>query len=185
MITDRLLMRRWRPDDRDRFAVINADVQVMRFFPAPLNRSESDALVDRIEAGFETNGFGLWALERRDNREFIGFTGLSVVPSNIPCAPAVEVGWRLHPDAWGQGFASEAARRALHRGFTEFAIDEIVSFTAAINLPSQRVMQRIGMTHDSSDDFDHPVLGRKHPLRPHVLYRITRSDDRVAHPCPA
>lgn len=171
--TARLVLRRWTDADREPFAAMNADAEVMRYFPAPMSRAESDAFVDRIEAGFDRLGFGLWALERRDDGAFLGFTGLAVVRPDLPFAPATEVGWRLAQSAWGQGFATEAARAALRVGF-ESGHAEIVSFTADINAPSRRVMERLGMRRDPADDFDHPALPDGSPLRRHVLYRQAR-----------
>jgi RimJ/RimL family protein N-acetyltransferase len=176
--TGRLLLRHWRPADRPPFAAMNADPEVMEHFPARLTRAESDAFVDRIEAGFAEHGFGLWALEVRATGEFIGFTGLSVPSFQAHFTPAVEVGWRLVRPAWGHGYASEAARRALAVGFGDFGLPEVVSFTAVPNVRSQAVMRRIGMTHDPADDFDHPSLPG-HRLQRHVLYRI-RPRDRPA-----
>lgn len=171
--TERLLLRPWRPEDRAPFAAMNADPEVMEHFPAPLTRAGSDAFVDRIEAGFAEHGFGLWALEVRDTGEFIGFTGLSVPSFPAHFTPAVEVGWRLARPAWGRGYASEAARRALTEGFTTYGLAEVVSFTTVGNVRSQAVMRRIGMTHDPADDFGHPRIPPDDPTHRHVLWRIT------------
>lgn len=167
--TERLDMRAWTEADLDPFARMNADPEVMEHFPALLTREQSDALAARAQAGLEQNGWGLWALEV-DGR-FAGFTGLSR-PSWNP--GLVEVGWRLPRWAWGHGYASEAAREALRVGFEEVGLDEIVSFTAVPNVRSQAVMQRIGMTRDPADDFDHPSVPHGHRLERHVLYRIAR-----------
>jgi RimJ/RimL family protein N-acetyltransferase len=164
-------MRRWRAADREPFAAMNADREVMEYFPAPLSRTESDALIDGIEVGFERDGFGLWALETREAGEFIGFAGLATPSFEAHFTPAVEVGWRLAQEAWGQGYATEAGRAALAFGFGEAGLEEVVSFTAAGNRRSRAVMERLGMTHDPGDDFDHPELERANPLRRHVLYR--------------
>jgi RimJ/RimL family protein N-acetyltransferase len=172
--TDRLLLRRWRPEDRAPFAALNADPEVMEHFPARLNRPESDVFVDRIEAGFAEHGFGLWAVEVRATGEFIGFTGLSVPSFDAPFTPAVEIGWRLARPAWGHGYASEAARRALAAAFTTYGVAEVVSFTSVDNLRSQAVMRRIGMTHDPADDFGHPRIPPDDRLHRHVLYRAAR-----------
>ncbi len=171
MQTERLILRRWRPDDREPFAALNADPEVMRYFPAPLSRAESDAFVDFCDARIESEGFGWWALERRDTRAFIGFTGLSR-PSFMP---AVEIGWRLARSAWGHGYATEAARACAAFGFDTLELEEVVSFTAAGNARSRAVMERIGMTRDPADDFEHPSLPAGHPLRRHVLYRLRRA----------
>jgi ribosomal-protein-alanine N-acetyltransferase len=172
LTTERLLLRRWRPGDRAPFAAMNADPEVMEHFPAPLTRAESDAFVDRIRAGFAEHGFGLWALEVRGTGEFIGFTGLSVPSFQAHFTPAVEAGWRLARPAWGHGYASEAARRALAEGFTTFGLAEVVSFTTVANVRSQAVMSRIGMTHDPADDFGHPRIAPDQPTHRHVLWRI-------------
>ena len=174
LTTGRLLLRHWRDDDRAPFAAMNADPRVMEHFPAPLSRLESDALIDEFEARFDPRGFGLWALERRDDGTFIGFTGLAAVPWEAHFTPAIEVGWRLAPEAWGHGYATEAAREAVRFGFDDAALDEIVSFTVPANVRSRAVMERLAMTHDPADDFDHPRLPVGHPLRRHVLYRIDR-----------
>ncbi|GAB6406670.1 GNAT family N-acetyltransferase [Pseudomonas sp. MHK4] len=170
----RLLLRQWHDGDLVEFAAMCADPLVMRYFPAPLSRSESASLIDRVREHFAKHGFGLWALERKDTGQFIGFTGLGVVGFDAPFTPAVEIGWRLAREHWGLGYASEAAWTALRCGFDRLALNEVVSFTAISNLPSQKVMQAIGMHHDPADDFDHPRLALDHPLRRHVLYRISR-----------
>jgi RimJ/RimL family protein N-acetyltransferase len=170
--TERLLLRRWRAADRPRFAAMNADPVVMEFLTKPLTRPESDEFVDRIEHAFETRGWGLWAVEVVEPGEFAGFVGLWPADFAAHFTPAVEIGWRLDTPYWGKGYAPEAARAALQFGFEQLGLDEIVSFTAVVNERSQRVMQKIGMTHDPADDFDHPRLAEGHRLRRHVLYRI-------------
>ena len=171
-VTERLLLRRWREDDREPFAALNADPAVMEHFPAPLSRAESDAFIDRVAPQVEQRGWGLWALEVRDTGAFIGYTGLAAPRFDAHFTPAVEVGWRLARDAWGFGFATEAARAALAVGFGSIGLDEIVSFAAVGNTRSRAVMERIGMTHDEADDFDHPALPEGHRVRRHVLYRL-------------
>jgi RimJ/RimL family protein N-acetyltransferase len=171
----RLRLRPWRDTDLPEFAAMSADPQVMRYFPAPLSRLESAALIGRIRGHFAEYGYGLWALERKDTGAFIGFTGLSYVNFAAPFTPAVEIGWRLAPEHWGLGYASEAAWAALRCAFDRLALDQVVSFTSQLNLPSQKVMQAIGMQHDPDGDFEHPRLPEGHPLRSHVLYRITRA----------
>jgi RimJ/RimL family protein N-acetyltransferase len=172
--TERLLLRRWRPEDSEPFAQLNDDPEVMEHFPAPLGRAESDALIEAIEAGFERHGFGLWALEPRQGGGLLGFTGLAVPAFEASFTPAVEVGWRLGRPAWGQGYATEAARSALGFGFEEVGLDEVVSFTAAVNTRSRAVMERLGMRRDPAEDFNHPSLPAGHRLELHVLYRIGR-----------
>ena len=170
--TERLLLRQWRPEDRDAFAALNADPVVMEHFPAPLTRPESDALADRASVWLEEHGWGLWAVEVKDGAAFIGFTGLAVPRFEAEFTPCVEVGWRLAADQWGRGYAPEAARAALRHGFEEVGLDEIVSFTSLVNLRSQRVMEKIGMTR--AGEFDHPRIPG-HRLARHVLYRMRRS----------
>lgn len=167
-------MRRWRDEDLGPFAEMNADPEVVEYLPGALSRDESDEVVRRIEGGFEANGFGLWALEVREGGKFVGFAGLNVPGFEAHFTPAVEVGWRLARAAWGNGYATEAGRAALRFGFEQVGLSEIVSFTTAENHRSRAVMERLGMTHDPADDFDHPSLPEDHPLRPHVLYRTVR-----------
>ncbi len=174
--TPRLILRRWRDEDREPFAAINADPEVMAHFPAPLTRRQSDQVVDRIEAGFDRDGFGLWAVEVVGGAPFVGFVGLNRVPFEAHFTPAVEIGWRLARPHWGQGYATEAGRAVLELSFTELGLDEVVSFTTEANLRSRAVMQRLGLRHDPADDFDHPGLPDGHALRRHVLYRIVRED---------
>jgi RimJ/RimL family protein N-acetyltransferase len=174
--TERLLLRRWRDDDRGRFAALNADDAVTEFLPAQLTRAESDAFVDRIEAGFEQNGFGLWAVEVPGESPFIGFVGLSRPSFDAHFTPAVEIGWRLAAEHWGNGYATEGGRASLAFGFEVLALDEIVSFTVSGNNRSRAVMERLGLSREPADDFDHPVLPPGSPLRAHVLYRITREE---------
>ena len=175
LVTERLRLRRWREADREPFAELNADPIVMEQFPAPLDRAESDALVDRITAHLDEHGWGLWAVELLEGGAFIGFTGLAPASFEAHFTPAVEVGWRLDRAHWGRGYAPEAAAASVADGFDRLGLDEIVSFTSTANLNSQRVMQKIGMTHDPADDFDHPTMPAGHRLERHVLYRIRRA----------
>ncbi len=170
----RLLLRQWRASDLEPFAALNADPVVMEHFPASLSREQSDALASRIQAHFDQNGFGLWALERRDSGVFIGFAGLLRVGFAAAFSPAVEIGWRLAREHWGQGFAREAAQTAVACGFARLQLTELVSFSAPANRRSRAVMAALGMQHDPQDDFDYPTLPVGHPLRCHVLYRLNR-----------
>jgi RimJ/RimL family protein N-acetyltransferase len=176
--TARLLLRRWRGDDRAPFAAINADPEVMEYYPAPLARERSDALIERFEATFERHGYGLWAVELPSERPLAGYVGLFPVEPELPFAPAVELGWRLARECWGRGIATEAARAAIAFAFEQRGIDELVAYTAAINERSRRVMERLEMTRDPEGDFRHPgreVSGR---LEAHVLYRLAARDWR-------
>ena len=170
--TERLVLRGWRPEDREPFAALNADPTVVEYLPGTLRRDESDALVARIEAGWEQRGYGLWAVEVPGVAPFVGFVGLNHQSFEAPFTPAVEVGWRLAASAWGHGYATEAGRVSLAFGFKQHALDEIVSFTTVRNLRSRRVMERLGMLHDPADDFEHPSVAEESPIRSHVLYRL-------------
>jgi RimJ/RimL family protein N-acetyltransferase len=176
--TRRLLLRRWREADREPFARMNADPRVTEYFPAPLTRTESDALVDRIEAHFAERGWGPWTAELRATGEFVGFIGLSVPVFQAHFTPCVEIGWRLAAAHWGKGLATEGACAVLDYAFTELRLPEVVSFTTVANLRSRRVMEKLGMTHDPADDFDHPTIAEGHPLRRHVLYRMRNAEWR-------
>lgn len=172
--TGRLRLRQWAESDREPFAAMNGDAEVMRYFPRALSRSESDALAEREDALIAQRGWGLWATEVVDGPPFIGFVGLSNVGFDAHFTPAVEVGWRLARSFWGRGYATEAATAALRFAFDELGLDEVISFTAAINVRSIAVMERLGMTHAARDDFNNPRLATG-PLRAHVLYRADRT----------
>jgi RimJ/RimL family protein N-acetyltransferase len=169
--TPRLVLRQWRETDLEPFAALNADREVMRYFPAPLTRDQSDALAERERTRIDERGWGLWAVELVESGAFIGFVGLADAHFDAHFTPAVEVGWRLARESWGNGYATEGARAAMTFGFDVLGLEEIVSFTTVGNDRSRRVMERLGMTHDAADDFEHPLLPHGHPLRPHVLYR--------------
>ena len=169
---ERVVLRPWQDRDADAFAAMNADQRVMEFFVAPLSRGESDALLSRMRSIIEERGWGWWCVDIEG--ECAGFTGLSTPPYETPFTPCVEVGWRFRPHFWGRGYASEAARLALEYGFDTLQLQEIVSFTAAGNDRSRRIMERIGMQRDYAGDFDHPRIPEGHTLRPHVLYRLRR-----------
>ncbi len=176
LTTTRLSLRPWRVDDREPFAALNADPVVMAHFVSLLSRQQSDIVVDRIEQHFERHGFGLWAVEIPGITSFAGFIGLNVPAFEAPFMPCVEVGWRLARAYWGSGYATEGATAAMAFGFTSLGLSEIVSFTVPGNARSRRVMEKLGMSRTSADDFDHPALPSGHPLRRHVLYRRRRAD---------
>ena len=175
LVTARLLMREWQDTDREPYAALNADLEVMRHFPSTLTARQSGEMIDRMAAGWIERGFGLWAVERADTSEFIGFVGLAAPAWEAAFTPCVEVGWRLASQQWGHGFAPEAASAALEWGFANVDLpgDEVVSFTTVANVSSQRVMEKIGMIRDVDADFDHPLLP-DWAQRRHVLYRIDR-----------
>jgi RimJ/RimL family protein N-acetyltransferase len=180
LCTARLVLRDWRDEDLLPFAALNASARVMEHYPAPLARAESDALAARIRAQLRERGFGLWAVEAPGVAPFVGYVGLSVPGFHAAFTPCVEIGWRLAEAHWGKGYATEAARAALGFGFEQIGLPEIVSFTVPANLRSRRVMERLGMEHAPGDDFDHPALPRGHPLRRHVLYRLSLARWRAA-----
>jgi RimJ/RimL family protein N-acetyltransferase len=168
--TDRLVLRNWRPSDLEPWAALNADPEVMAHFPALLSADEAAAMLAANQALITDKGWGLWAVERRGDGAFLGFTGLMQLRESNPLAPGVEIGWRFARHAWGAGYASEAARAALAFGFERLTLPEIVAFTATGNLRSQAVMDRIGMTRREDLDFDHPALPRGHVLERHVVW---------------
>ena len=174
LLTERLRLRPLRPEDADRFAAMNTDPAVMEHFPAPLTRAESDRLLGVLIARRQQAGLAFGAVEWRDRPGLIGMAGLSRPGFTAPFTPCVEVGWRLVPQVWGQGVATEAARALLAHGFGPLGLAEIVSFTAEGNLRSQAVMRRAGMQEDPGGAFDHPALPGGHRLRRHVLWRLTR-----------
>jgi ribosomal-protein-alanine N-acetyltransferase len=171
LIGGRVVLRGWEPRDAEPFAALNADPVAMEFFPAALSRAESDAMVARLQVGLEARGWGDWCLDI--DGICAGFVGLSAPTFEARFTPCVEIGWRMASRYWGHGYATEAARLALDFGFRRIGLQEIVSFTTVANWRSRRVMERLGMRRDLSDDFDHPRIAPGHPLRPHVLYRLT------------
>ncbi|HSX71772.1 MAG TPA: GNAT family N-acetyltransferase [Pseudomonas sp.] len=176
LTSERLILRPWRDDDLDALAQLCADPGVMAHFPAVLDRAGSVRLLDRLTAHQAEHGFTFWALERREDGVFIGFTGLARVGFDAPFVPAVETGWRLARPYWGQGYALEAARCSLRFAFEGLQLHEVVAFTTPANQRSWGVMERLGMRRDPADDFEHPGLPPGHPLSPHLLYRIKRED---------
>jgi ribosomal-protein-alanine N-acetyltransferase len=170
--TERLMLRPWRDDDLERFAALNADPRVREFFPAVQTYQESADSMRFILDHWQRRGFGLWAVEVIGGAPFIGFIGLSVPSFHAPFMPCVELGYRLAFAQWGHGYATEGARAALDFGFRVVGLTEVVAMTATNNERSRRVMERLGMSHDPADDFDHPQIPDGHPLCRHVLYRI-------------
>ena len=182
LATPRLLLRPWRDADREPFAAMSADPQVMEFFPATLTRPESDAFVDRTIEGFvERGGWGWFVVCERASGAFIGIAGLAPVRFEAHFTPAVEIGWRLARAAWGKGYATEAARACVGFAFGELGLEEVVALAVPANARSRAVMHRLGMTHDPADDFDLPDLPARSPLRRHVLYRLT-AERWASHP---
>lgn len=175
--TERLYLRQWQASDFAIFAEMNADPEVMKYFPKLLSATVSDVIANKCQQLIKDNGWGFWAVSLKDYSEqshaFIGFVGLNQTHADLHFAPCVEIAWRLRKEFWGQGYATEAARASLDFAFSELALDEVVAFTAVINQRSQLLMERIGMT-DAQDNFYHPALDTNHPLAEHVLYKIMR-----------
>lgn len=174
--TPRLIIRNWQECDFEAFAAMNADPEVMFHFPSCLTEQESRKFFERLKSIFEEYGHTFYACERKDRGECIGFIGTAPVFFEAPFTPATEIGWRLSRAHWGQGFATEGALAVLRHAFHTLKLSEIVSFTVVNNRASRRVMEKIGLTHNSNDDFDHPRLELSSPLLRHVLYRINAED---------
>ena len=167
-------LRQWRDTDLDPLAEMGADPEVMRFFPTTLSRDESAAMLERMRRKIDEQGWGWWAVDF--DGELAGLTGLSVPRFDAPFMPCTEIAWRLRRKFWGRGLATLAARQAIAYGFKTLQLPEIVSFTARINQPSWKLMERLGFTRDEAGEFDHPLLPAGHPLQRHVLYRLKRSE---------
>lgn len=175
--TERLVLRSWRDSDRDAFGDMGRDPDVMRHFPSLLTREQSDEMIDRrLQAHIDRHGWGLWALERKEDGAFLGFTGLSTVDFPGPIEGEVEIGWRLARQAWGRGYASEAAAAALDFGFNRLALRRIVAMTIEANKRSRRVVDRLGMVRTPELDFDHPRIPEGSPVRPQIVYVLERPD---------
>ena len=174
--TARLVLRPFTDVDREPFFSLNTHPLVVESLGSAPTKAESDAMIERYAEELDREGWGLWAVEEAGGAPFVGMVGLHRVRPQLPCAPAVEVGWRLHPDHWGRGYASEAASASLRFGFDEAGLGEIVAFTTTLNVRSQAVMARLGMRQDPDGDFDHPSVPEGSPLRRHVLYRATSLD---------
>jgi len=172
--TPRLILRPPKDRDRDALAAINGDPRVGDWLAATLTREQSDAMVDRVTVHIAEHGFGFWAVERKADAAIVGMAGLVTMGEDMPPGPAIEIGWRLSPETWGQGYATEAAAAALDWGFAELKPPEIIAITARSNLRSQAVMRRIGMTPEPRRDFDHPKLAEDHPLLAHVVFAARR-----------
>lgn len=174
--SERYRLRHWRDEDLEPFARMSADPQVMQFLGPLLSRKESDRIANLHRERTSLLGYGFWALELPGEVSFGGFVGLSSPTWEAPFTPCVEVGWRLAPELWGRGLATEAAKAVLRLGFERYGLKEILSFTVPANVRSRRVMERIGMARDPDGDFDHPRVPEGNPLRRHVLYRLSRDE---------
>ncbi|WP_341666788.1 GNAT family N-acetyltransferase [Alcaligenes sp. SDU_A2] len=172
--TARLLLRPWQTSDLPAFARLNADPQALQYYPATLDRAQSDALAQRSQHLIEQQGWGQWAVQEQASGQFVGMVGLNIPVAKLHFQPCVEVVWRLLPEFWGKGYATEAARASVDFGFHTLKLAQIVAYTTELNLPSQAVMERLGMQRQPGT-FDHPALPAGHPLAPHVLYTQNRS----------
>jgi len=180
LTTSRLLLRAFGPSDLAPFTALNTHPLVVESLGSSPTREQSDAMVTYFIGELEREGWGLWAIELVESGAFVGMAGLHRVSPHYPCAPAVEIAWRLDPAHWGHGYATEAAAASLSYGFDVGGLEEIVAFTTTLNLRSQAVMQRIGMVRDAAADFDHPSMPEDSPLRRHVLYRVQAPGPRRA-----
>jgi ribosomal-protein-alanine N-acetyltransferase len=169
--TPRLGLRRWIDTDIDPFKAMNKDAEVMRYFPRILTDNETHEMVNRISSHFDKNKFGLFAVENKLTKQFIGYTGFAAPSFESFFTPCIEIGWRFQRAAWGHGFATEAAKACLNYGFGILGFDKVVSFTSTINLRSENVMKRIWMT--KTGEFDHPNIDSHSILCRHLLYEIT------------
>lgn len=175
--TERLIVRDWRDTDRAPFAALNADPEVMRHFPAPLSREKSDAMVDDLIGRHARFGFSLLPIEEKATGDFLGFVGMSRPAFGVLDGEA-EIGWRLSRNAWGKGYASEAARAWLEWFWPRYDEPRVIAFTATSNIPSQKVMSRIGMNYLPELDFAHPLVPDDSPVKDHVVYTIDRPQER-------
>jgi len=169
--TPRLILRQWEEADKEPYIQLNLDKEVMEFFPGVATSEETLAQIDRFSKRVADTGYGFFAVERKDNNEFIGFTGLSVPGFESDFTPCIEIGWRLSKANWNQGFATEAAKACLKYGFDTLKFDDIYSFTSIHNTRSEHVMKKIGMIKQGL--FEHPLIEEGHFLKRHVLYRIS------------
>jgi 3-dehydroquinate dehydratase/shikimate dehydrogenase len=179
--TSRLTLRSWQESDLAKFADLNADPEVMKYFPSTVSKEKSNSWVEKLQHRIKADGVGLHALTLKDTGDFIGFVGLAEVKFEASFTPCVEIGWRLNKQVWGKGLATEAAHAALGFGFNTIGLDEIVSFAPKINLPSINVMKKIGMHHHKKDDFDHPLLHTHPKLQKCALYKMSNAQFNIPH----
>lgn len=173
--TKRLVLRQWTLSDKAALYQLNSDPEVMAYFPSPLSQTQSDDYVQELHNRIEQNGYGFWAVEEKSTGNFIGFVGLNVPKYELPFGPCTEIGWRLAKNHWGKGYATEAAISCLDYGFTKLKLDRIHAFTACVNLPSEKVMIRLGMSK-MSEHFMHPLVPEKSHLCEHVLYCLSKQN---------
>jgi RimJ/RimL family protein N-acetyltransferase len=179
--TPRLFLRGWRDEDVEPWVRMNADARVREFFPNVATREESLEVAERLRAGLQRDGYGWWVIQTKCDPAFAGIIALQPVPFEARFTPVYEIGWRLPCDAWGRGYATEGAGAVMRFAFERLNLPEVVALTASLNRRSRAVMERLGMTHDPADDFDHPRLAQGDCLRRHVLYRTTRPPSWHTH----
>lgn len=173
--TERLILRSWRDEDRAPFLAMCNSPEVMAYLGGPADAAEIDAGIGRIRACEEANGFCFWAMERRADQAFLGFCGLKIVlDPGLPIGGDIEIGWRLRRDAWGQGYAREAALASLHWAWDNLSVPRVIAMTVPANRRSWGLMERIGMVHRPELDFDHPSFPENHPLHRHIVYAAER-----------
>lgn len=173
--TSRLKLRQWKDSDLIAFAKLNADPEVMQFYPNKLEKDESDNMALKLKDLIAKRGWGFWAIEEIETKKFIGFVGLHEPTYDLPVTPCVEIGWRLAKEYWGNGYATEASNISLDFAFNKLNLDKVYSFTSGENIKSRAVMERIGMANINKN-FEHPIIPKGHTLREHVLYRITQNE---------
>jgi len=170
--SNRLGFRLWKDEDKIPFSIMNADNNVMKYFPNDIDKDESDNFIERIKNHFEINGYGLWAVEEKKSCDFIGFIGFYTATFESDFTPCVEIGWRLSNRYWNKGYATEGAKKSLEYGFNILELNKVYSFTSEINKPSINVMKKIGLLKQKC--FLHPNIDDNNPLKPHVLYKIDK-----------
>ncbi len=170
--TDRLLLRQWKEEDFDAFAAMNADPEVMEFYPNIQSSEESFGMAKKFQNLISQKGWGFWAVEKLCDNSFIGFVGLHEPTYDLPVTPCTEIGWRLSKSSWGKGYAIEAAKAVLKFAFNELKLEQVYSFTSVGNLRSRSVMEKIGMKNTNAN-FNHPIIPEGHRLSEHVLYKIS------------
>lgn len=176
--TERLILRDWNIDsDATALNAIDQDPKVLKHLPKPLKPAtvdETAARITEMQKRIDDHGFGMFACELKDTGKCIGFVGLQPPRFSAHFTPCIEIGWRIASQHWGNGYATEAAKTLVHKGFTEYALDRIVAFTVPQNMASRRVMKKLGFTQVIDGDFQHPLLPEDHPLSWHVLYQLVK-----------
>jgi len=175
--TERLLLRQWCKEDLPGFAELNADPEVMEFYPDLLSRQQSNAAAEKFKTLISKNGWGFWAVESTHDQAFIGLVGLHEPVYKLPVSPCVEIGWRLARTYWGRGYATEAARACLDFAFDQLDLSEVFAFSSVPNMKSRAVMERLDMANIEAN-FDHPIIPHGSPFREHVVYKINQQQWR-------